>query len=95
VAAHNLLKQAEKAGARFPIIFADAGDDFDGLIYYGFIKKLNLDGNCTTYSFDGLSHIDPELPKNTLKLRSTGAHLSNAYIRPYAIVHMPGFIRAG
>ena len=94
VAARGLFEQVTKAGARLPIIFADAGNAFDSLIYYAFISDLSMDQSTTTYSFEGLRHIDSKLPKSSLRLRSTGAPLSDDYIRPYAIVHRPDYICA-
>ena len=94
VTALGLFEQAKKGGVRLPIIFADAGNTFDGLIYYAFITDLSADESTTTCSFEGLRPIDPRRPRRSLRLRSTGEPLSNRFIRPLAYVHTPNYIRA-
>lgn len=90
-----LLEQAKRHGLKMPIIFADAGDTRDGLLYYGFLRELIPDAKTktTTYSFEGLRRIAPNTPKHSLKLRSTKKPLSDAFIRPYAVVQTPDYIR--
>jgi hypothetical protein len=94
VTALGLFEQAKDVGVRLPIIFADAGNTFDGLIYYAFITDLSTDKSTTTCSFEGLCRLDPRPPRHTLRLRNTGEPLSDSSIRPLAYVHTPDYIRA-
>src|ERR1051325_313955 len=71
VAALGLFEQAKQNGLKLPIIFADAGDTRDGLLYYGFIRDLSADESTTTCSFEGLSRITAATPKHSLRLQST------------------------
>ena len=89
----GLLQQANEKGERLPIIFADAGNTHDGLIYYGFVTDLSPGpgDNSTICCFDGLCHLRSR-PKHSLRLRSTGKLISKDFIRPLAYVHTPNYI---
>jgi hypothetical protein len=95
VRAKELFDDAKRKGLRLPIIFADAGNKHDCLLYYGFIRDLNIeDSGTTTYDFEGLCEIAKGTRKNSLKLH-TGKELSGDYIHSYAIVQAPSYIRGG
>jgi hypothetical protein len=94
VAALGLFEEAKRNGSQLPIIFADAGDTCDGLLYYGFVRELSADDSTTTCHFEGLCRVAAGTQKHSLRLRSTGKPLSDDFIKPYAIVHTPGYIRA-
>jgi len=94
VGALGLLDQAKRAGTRLPIIFADAGNTTDTLMYYGFISNLDVSRNTTTYRFTELRPIGSKRQKSSLVLRSTGKALSDDFIRNLAYVHTPAYIRA-
>src|ERR1017187_8601487 len=64
----GLFEQAKKGGVRLPIIFADAGNTFGGLIYYAFIAGLSADESATRCSFEGLRPIGPRRPRRSLRL---------------------------
>ena len=89
----GLFEQAKRTSTRLPVIFA-AGECIDGLIYWAVITELSADAQTTTYSFTELRPLDSKPPLSSLRLRSTGAPLSDSFIRPYAIVHTPDYIRA-
>lgn len=89
----GLFDEAKRTGTQLPVVFA-AGECVDGLIYWAVVTELSADAQSTTYSFAELRALDANPPLSSLRLRSTGAPLSDSFIRPYAIVHTPDYIRA-
>lgn len=93
----RLFHNAVQAGQRMPIIFADAATT-QGLIYYAYLTDVHVLGENnegpTRYSFTGLTPIDGEPPKSTLRKRDRKLPLSDDNIRPYAVVYTPDFLRS-
>jgi hypothetical protein len=88
----GLFEEAKRVSEHLPIIFAGA-ECIDGLLYWAVVTELNSSDDSTTYSFAGLRRLQSKPPLRSLRLRSTGAPLSDNYIRPYAIVHTPDSVR--
>ena len=91
----QLLKEAQVAGQRMAVIFADAATTAE-LLYYAWLTEIELldddSRGPTRYSFEDLTPIHPSLPKSTLLLKSSGQPLNDNYIRPYVICHTPNFL---
>lgn len=90
---HRLFQEARRNGQRMPVVFACAAVT-DKLLYHAVLSGLVLDGadSTTRYEFTDLTPIEGDLPLSTLRLKSTNRSLSDNYIRPYAICHIPSFI---
>lgn len=90
----RLFREAQENGEKMPVLF-NAADTGGGLIYYAFLKAVEVDEDdfSTTYKFAQLTKLEDKLPLSSLKLKSTNQPLSNDYIRPYAICHTPSFIK--
>jgi hypothetical protein len=88
----DLFDESKRAGTQLPVVFA-AGECVEGLIYWAVITELSADAQGTTYRFAGLRALKAKPRLSSLRLRSTGAPLSDSFIRPYAIVHTPDYIR--
>lgn len=95
--AKRLLAAARKVGEIIPVIFAFAEETWD-LHYFAELDDLafthNADGSvATTISVTGLTQIRSPRPKKmALRVCSTGRHLPEGFIRPYAIVETPSFV---
>lgn len=89
----RLFDQAKQMRRTLPVIFA-GGECIDGLLYWAIITALKASDSSTTYSFAGLRRLDSKPPLSSLRLRVTGDPLSDNFIRPYAIVHTPAYVRA-
>ena len=76
------------------LVFFSAADIASGLIYFAFLKSVEVDEELTRtkYKFSELTKLEESLPLSSLKLKSTGEPLSDSYIRPYAICYTPSFI---
>lgn len=96
VSGARLFNEATGDGRRMPILFGDAAY-IEGVIYYAFLTGVRVMGEGnegpTQYAFEGLTPVNPPVPKRALTLRSNGRPLSDDYIRPYAIVQTPAFAR--
>ena len=89
----NLFEQSKRTNTKLPIIFAAAETTVSsGLIYWALITDLSLSEDSTVVSFANLQPITSHLPLSSLKLKSTGALLSDNFIRPLAYVHTPNFL---
>jgi hypothetical protein len=93
VTGHMLWDQARRSDERMAVIFSGAEDD-TGLIYWAIIDDITIDeeDRTTTCTYSNLKAITPARPKSSLCLRSTGRPLSEDFIRPYAICHIPAFL---
>jgi hypothetical protein len=89
----RLFEQAKQRGEHLPIIFA-GGERIDGLLYWAIVTDLQSSGESTSYSFANLRRLRSKPSLSSLTLKSTSKPLSNDFIRPYAIVHTPSYIRA-
>lgn len=92
----QLFHQAQQDDRRMPVLFADAAAT-QGVIYYAFLTDVQVMGERnqgpTHYSFDSLKPVRPTIPNRRLTLKSNGQPLSDDFIRPYAIVHTPDFVK--
>jgi len=92
VTAEKLLVDADQAGERVAVLFGDA-TDCSQLLYAASLDQVTVDGDNTEYQF---SHLQPLSGRHTpqeLKLCSTGQRIAPGFIRPYAIVERPRFLR--
>ena len=98
VGALPLLAAAQKAGQRFPVVFA-AAESTDAITGVGFIDGLDVSppderGNgTTTVSFSRLRPLREKHPLSSLRLKSTRKPLSDQFIRNYALCHTPGYLQ--
>jgi hypothetical protein len=96
VMAESLLTRAWSQGARLAILFAPA-EGIAGLTHWGTIDTIEIvrsahGGGVTRVRASGFRPIDPARKLSELVLASTGKRLSADFIRPYAIVRLPGFV---
>ena len=91
---YRLFREARKDGEQMPVLFG-AADTGAGLIYYAFLKDVELDEEepATKYKFTQLTKLETNPPLSSLTLKSTNRPLSNDYIRPYALCYTPSFVR--
>jgi hypothetical protein len=90
-----LLRTAEAAGVALPIIFGDAGDAYRRLAAVGVIRKIGIDGACTTATIGLLRPLEPKYDKSVLVLahgKRKGLSLSEDDQRNYRIVETPAFV---
>lgn len=92
----ELLIQARKYNTVLPIIFA-AAELTTNLIYWARVINIQTKQTNnrfeTTYEFDMITKIKENPSKTTLRLKSTGQHLSENHIRPYAICYTPDYLK--
>jgi len=88
----ELFKQAELGGRLFPLLLADAAH-IRGVKWIAQIVGIDIlpDGS-TEVSFTGLHPLEKLRPLSSLQLLSTGAAMSDSYIRPYALCLTPDFV---
>ncbi len=95
VSGARLFHEAQAAGQRMAIIFADAATTWN-LLYYGLLTKVEVLGETmrgpTRYSFEKLTPITPPVPKSVLLKKNDGLPLSDDHIRPYVLVNTPAFV---
>ncbi len=89
----ELWAEAERSGARMPVIFS-AADVSSGLIFWATIDDITVDydNRRTECWYSGLRKIDPPRPRSALRLRAGNRRLSDKLIRPYAICQTPDFL---
>jgi len=89
----ELWAEAERAGARMPVVFS-AADISSGLIFWATIENIAIDyeGRLTICSYSNLRKIVPLRPRSALQLRIGNRRLSDDLIRPYAICQTPDFL---
>lgn len=90
----RLFLETQKHGEQMPVFFG-AADTGAGLIYYAFLKDVDVDDEepSTKYKFTQLTKLENNPSLSSLKLKSTKQPLSNDYIRPYAVCYTPSFAR--
>lgn len=90
----RLFLEARKDGEQMPVLF-NAADVGGGLIYYAFLKDVEVDEGepSTKYAFTQLTKLENNPQLSSLKLKSSNRPLSNDYIRPYAVCYTPSFVR--
>lgn len=93
----RLFHEAQKAGQRMPVIFADAAYNVE-VIFYAFLTDVRVHGDHnegpTDYRFEGLTPVSPPRRKSELMKRDGNVPLSDRLIWPYALVYTPDFIYA-
>ena len=92
--ADEILRQATAVGEPLPILFADAARDCSQLLYWGVLQKIELGADWTEYTVDRLRTLPGRHATQELVLRSTGKPIAPGFIRPYAICHVPEFIKS-
>jgi hypothetical protein len=88
---YRLWRAAKTTSATMPIVFADA-TDCSRLRYWGYLTRVKIEGDITRYSVKRLRKILGRHTPQELSLRSTGKHIAEGFIRPYAICRTPSFL---
>lgn len=91
-----LHRTVEAAGIAFPTIFGDTGDTYRRPAAVGVIRKIEIDGACTTCTIGLLRPLEPKYYKSVLVLahgKRKGESLSEDDQRVYRIVDTPAFVR--
>jgi uncharacterized protein YeaO (DUF488 family) len=88
----SLWHEAQSRGEVLPLVFADA-TDCSRLIYWAKLNAINLSDEGTQYFFSGLRRIGGGRTPQELTLQNTGSKIAVGFIRPYALVHTPKFLR--
>jgi len=86
-----LREEAQKSGQSLPILLADA-KDCSRLLYWGLLQEIELRPDHTKYTVDRLRALPGRHTPQELVLRSTGEHIAQGFIRPYALCHTPRFL---
>ncbi|HEY3968902.1 MAG TPA: DUF488 family protein [Planctomycetaceae bacterium] len=90
--AARLLRQAQKQNESLPIVFADA-TDCSRLIFWGRLDLITINQTDTNYAFSKLRPIRGRHAPQELVLTSTNKTIAPGFIRPYALVRTPAFLR--
>jgi len=85
---HKLFAEARATGQVLPLIFAQ----YAPLTFCAEAASIELDNASTTYAFRNLQEIIGRRRSN-LTVESTGAPLSDDFIRSYALVRTPSFLK--
>ena len=88
----RLWKAARAAGVDMPVVLGDAAD-CSSLLYWGVLRDIALQDRKTTYAVEAIRPIRKGHSPQELVLRSTGEWIAPGFIRPYAIVQTPSFLR--
>ena len=90
VRAKELLDEARRIRRSLPIVFAPAEGTAK---LFGWAILTNIEfGEGTTYHFGDLVKFKAFFVKTSLRKASNGVHLSEGFIRPYAICETPDFL---
>jgi hypothetical protein len=87
-----LWYNAQSSGEVLPVVFADA-TDCSKLIYWGLLNSITIDGDETQCAFTNLQRIPGSHSPHQLILTNTGERIAPGFIRPYALVETPKFLR--
>jgi hypothetical protein len=87
-----LLQDTLKIGAEMPVIFSDAANDTETLLYWAVLRRIDIDGRQTVVSFDKFSRISGKHGRSSLTRRSPRKQIKPNYIRPYAICETPEWL---
>ncbi|RYZ15235.1 MAG: hypothetical protein EOO70_07090, partial [Myxococcaceae bacterium] len=85
------LADAGRTGRRLAVVFADARDTAN-LLFAALLCDIQIQGDRTTFRFSHLRSLHAQT-KTGLRLLSSGEALSPGFIRPYALVQTPDFLR--
>ena len=88
----SLWHEALSRGESFPIIFADA-TDCSKLIYAARVSSIDVGEDGSRCEFFELEPIKSRHSPQELTLLKTGEKIAPSFIRPYALVQTPRFIR--
>jgi uncharacterized protein YeaO (DUF488 family) len=91
--AMRIWHEAQSEGRVLPILFADA-TDCSRLIFSARMDGIVLGDGGTQFAFSGLKRIPGNHSPQELVLESTGGRIAQGFIRPYALVRTPKFIRS-
>jgi len=89
----RLLEESRKLPAGMPVIFSDAAYNTERLLLWGILRKIEIDGDRTTFQFSDVKRIRGNHHRQELILRSSGRAVAPKFIRPYAICRTPGFLK--
>lgn len=89
--AAGYLKEASAEGSFVPVILGDA-KDCSKLLYWGFLKRVEISQSSTEYEVDRLRPIRDGHSPQELVLASSGENIAPGFIRPYALCHTPAFL---
>jgi hypothetical protein len=92
ITAAALLQDALKIGAEMPVIFSDAANDTETLLYWAVLRRIDIDGRLTAVSFDKFSRIRGKHGRSDLTRRRPRKQIKPNYIRPYAICETPEWL---
>lgn len=90
--AKEFLDNAAKAGSRLPILLADA-KDCSRLLYWGFLKNVEIVDRGTNYEVDQLRPLRGAHTPQELLLASSGKFIAPNFIKPYALCLTPAFLK--
>ena len=88
----TLLQDAIKIGAEMPVIFSDAANDTETLLYWAILRRINIDGQQTEVGFDKFSRVHGKHGRSDLTRRRPNKRIKRHYIRPYAICETPEWL---
>jgi hypothetical protein len=92
----RLLEQAREQEQQVAVVFA-AAELVEGVTHWGVLQNLVVFKDPAGRPISDVTVAQVRrLPRrhalNELRLKSTGRALADTYIRPYAIIHVPGFL---
>jgi hypothetical protein len=76
-----------------PVIFSDAANDTETLLYWAVLRRIDIDGRQTVVSFDKFSRVLGKHRRSDLTRRSPRKQIKRNYIRPYAICETPEWLQ--
>jgi hypothetical protein len=91
VTAKKLFDEARRQDRDMGVLYADAAYDCSKLIYWGKVTQMDLDAHGTSYTVTELANLTGHRTQE-LVLCSTGEHIAEGYLRPYAVVRTPSFL---
>jgi hypothetical protein len=92
--ATHLLDEARAHGQRVPLLVSDGAYDCSKLIGWAVLDRVELSDDGTRVWASELRPLKRHRTQELL-LRKSGQPIAEGFIRPYALVHTPGFLPAG
>jgi hypothetical protein len=92
VTAKTLFDEAHERGEEMAVLYADAANDCSKLLYWGKIGSMEVDARGTSYSVNDLVALSRRRTQE-LVLRSTEKNIAENFLRPYAVVRTPSFVK--
>lgn len=92
VTAATLFEGARAAGQKVAVLFGDA-TYCSQLVYRGLLMAIDVGESDTHYTVFPVRPLRPVRSTQDLVLESTGKRVAEGFIRPYAIVRTPKFLR--